>query len=198
LLLLVVRNNISAMSTIVEASQHLFISGTRFKQLLADGVVTKRPPGEYVLDDVRREVLTHLRDVASARGASSTLSHERALLALTQRRVAELKLAVMAGKYISMEEAAIEIEGEYGVIRQQLLGLSAIAASLVGCDRADIEASINAKVSEILRELSSPEEIIDRVRPGDAASAGRESGGATAVRDEADGGSAPAGATDGG
>jgi hypothetical protein len=187
------------MVTIVEAARHLFISGTRFKQLLDAGVIERRPVDGYCLDDVRRQALEHLRSVASARGSSTTLARERAGLAAAQRQIAEVKLATMAGRYVSIEEAGAEIEAEYGNVRQLLLGISgSIAAQLVGLDHVEIGVAIDAKVAEILRELSSPDEILDRVRPDDTASAGGRGTGEVAAGDAAAAGEvAGAGATDG-
>jgi hypothetical protein len=189
LLLPVKRNNISVMATIGESARHIFLSEARFKVLVAAGVITKQPAGGYVLDEVRREVLTHLRDAAGARGAGTTLAHERALLAHAQRRLVEMKADEMAGRLVPIEDAGAEIEAEYGVIRDRLLCLSgSTAASLVGCDRATIGQILDEKIAEILNELSSPDEIIERVQP-DAANASRRGGGAAAAADGTRGGS---------
>jgi hypothetical protein len=161
------------MATQSEVAQHLFLSTQRVRDLLDRGVITRQPVDGYSLDDVRRQYISHLRDVAGARGSTSTLAAERTGLAAAQRQIAEMKLAAMAGQFVSIEDAGQAIEGEYALVREKLRSLSGTtAASLVGCDRAAIGQILDAKVAEILRELSSPEEIIDRVSP-DAAAASR-------------------------
>jgi phage terminase Nu1 subunit (DNA packaging protein) len=197
LLLLVDWRNTVSMSTIAEASGHLFLSETRFKQLLDSGVIDRQPANGYCLTTVRRSYVEHLRGIASARGSSTSLAAERTGLAAAQRQIAEMELAAMAGQFVSIEEAGQEIEAEYGNVRQLLLGIpGSIAAQLVGLDRAEIEVALDAKVAEILRELSTADEIIARVQP-DTATAGRGSGGTAEAAASAAGGSPGAGAADG-
>jgi hypothetical protein len=70
------------MSSQAECAIHLFFSQQWFRELIARGIVARKPANAYDLDVVRREVLTHLRGQDAARGSGETLARERAALAL--------------------------------------------------------------------------------------------------------------------
>ncbi|MCX5496447.1 hypothetical protein OSH11_17200 [Kaistia dalseonensis] len=77
-------------------------------------------------------------------------------------RVKEIYLAlkrrqeylVSQGALVAIEEVAVQLEAEYTIVRERLLGIPGkIAASLVGLDRAAIEEKILEEISEALSEL---------------------------------------------
>lgn len=55
------------MVTIVEAARHLSMSERRFRELLDLDIIIRQPRGQYNLDVVRRQYLTHLRAVIAWR-----------------------------------------------------------------------------------------------------------------------------------
>ena len=148
-----------------EAAQHIFLGQRRFYELLNDGAIERQASG-YLLDDVRKQYIFHMRKMAAGRGAESglDLASERARLAREQTQAAALKNAATRGEYISIEEVGRQLEEEYGVIRQRLLTIPSIAESLVGLDRAAIEAALRSAVTDALNELHDAADIIDEAK----------------------------------
>jgi hypothetical protein len=152
------------LATQSECAAHLFLSTQRFRELLGSGAITRQPTDAYDLTAVRKEYLEHLRDRAGARGSATTLSAERAKLASHQAALAALKLAKLRGTMIEIEAVGIEVESEFGICREKILGIPAVAAQCVGRDRAAIEQLLYERVCECLRELHAPYEVLERVR----------------------------------
>jgi hypothetical protein len=149
------------MATVNEAAAHVFISSTRFKQLIDSGVVERQPPGCYNLDVVREAVFRQLRAVASARGTGIKLADERALLSKRQRELVELKTAKLRGDLVEVEAVAEIIEQNYSVIRERLLAVPWLATDkCVGQDRDAIFEILKRLITETLGELYEPARII--------------------------------------
>jgi phage terminase Nu1 subunit (DNA packaging protein) len=157
------------MSTQAECAEHLFISAQRFRDLLDAGVITRQPTDGYDLDDVRREALTHLRALASNRGAGENLSKERALLAKSQRELSELKTRQLAGQLVEVEGVCFQIENRYAVVRECLLSIPGKCADeLTRRERHEIVEILRREINEALGELYEPARIIEEaggVRP---------------------------------
>jgi len=154
------------MATLAEAAAHIFLGERRFYELLDDGVITRRPAGEYLLDDVRKEYIAHIRKVAAGRGADANidLATERANLARQQTEAAALKNAVARGELVSIEEVGRQLEAEYGVVRQRLLGIPGLlAAALVGLDAASIEKRLQEAIADVLTELHEAHDLASEV-----------------------------------
>jgi phage terminase Nu1 subunit (DNA packaging protein) len=92
------------MATATEAAQHVYLSVGRFRDLLGSGVITRRPSGEYVLDDVRREYIANAQRVMAGRGGDSAaaLSTQRARLAAAQTSAAEFRNALTQGGFVEL------------------------------------------------------------------------------------------------
>jgi hypothetical protein len=149
------------MATVNEAAAHVFISSTRFKQLIDSGVVERQPPGCYNLDRVRESVFRQLRAVASARGTGIRLADERALLSKRQRELVELRTAQLRGTVVEVEAVAEIIEQNYGVVRERLLAVPWLAADqCAGKDRQVIFDILKKLILETLGELYEPARII--------------------------------------
>lgn len=75
-------------------------------------------------------------------------------LALKRR----LEYLVAEGELVPIQDVITKVEAEYTVVREALMGIPGkIAASLVGLDRAAIQAKITDEISEALRELNDPD-----------------------------------------
>jgi hypothetical protein len=61
------------MASLSAAAAHVFLSTTRFKELVDIGAITRQAPGKYDLDVVRRETFAHLR--AERGGHGTALKH---------------------------------------------------------------------------------------------------------------------------
>ena len=94
-------------------------------------------------------------------------------LALKRKREHEQE----TGKLVPIEDVALQVEKEYGLVRERLLTIPGkLAAQLVGRDQAQIEAALLEEVTEALNELHDPAgAAADRSRsPAGAAGAGEE------------------------
>src|SRR3954469_17630566 len=94
--------SVGKMATIAQAAAHICCSRSQFDQYLAEGVINRQPSGKYDLDQVRGEVLAHLRSVAAGRGgaAGSKLTEERTRLVAAKRRREERRGAFEAGQLV--------------------------------------------------------------------------------------------------
>jgi hypothetical protein len=165
------------MTTAAEAARHIFISETRFRQLVDAGTIERQPPGQYDLDVVRKAAFEQLRATASARGSSVKLSDERALLAKRQRELTELKIAKARGAVVEIETVGELLENRYAIVRERLFELPhRVADKIEGLRRNDIVAALNQAIIEVLNELYKParilEEALERSGDGDSPSSG--------------------------
>jgi len=147
------------MATQNEAAAHIDLGDRRFRELIDDGVIERRPPSEYDLEQVRVSYIRHLRKVAAGRGTKTDadLSTERALLTREQRSAAERNNAVARGQLVVIEEVARQVETEYGVVRQRLLAIPGkLADALDGMNREEREVAIAGEITEALNELHDP------------------------------------------
>ncbi|MGD0332452.1 MAG: hypothetical protein ABSA90_04255 [Xanthobacteraceae bacterium] len=150
------------MATIAEAARHIDLGERRFFELLDDGVIERKSPAAYDLDEVRVTYIRHVRKVAAGRGAEkgSDLAAERAKLAREQTEIAARRNAVERGELVSIEEVGRQIEEEYGVVRQRLLAIpGTLADSLVSLDRASIESALHEAIKDALTELHDPTDL---------------------------------------
>src|SRR6266404_9602198 len=121
------------MATIAQAAAHICCSRSQFDQYLAEGVITRQPSNNYDLDQVRREVLAHLRSVAAGRGgaAGSKLTEERTRLVAAKRRREERQDALEAGRLVPIEPIGRMVESSLRVMRDRLLNVPGEVAYLL-------------------------------------------------------------------
>jgi phage terminase Nu1 subunit (DNA packaging protein) len=150
--------------------------------LLADrpqtyrGGTSKPPPTQSAADPTSEKTVAVRERPAAAPGApvetAAILSQSPAKIAEAMgwttaeaQRVKEIYLAlirrqeyeVSQGKLVEIEAVAVQVESEYAVVRERLLGVPGkLAAKLVGLERAEIDAALFAEVSEALNELHDP------------------------------------------
>ena len=149
------------MATLAQAAAHLFISPTRFRQLVDSGAIERQPAGAYDLDKVREAAFAQLRAVASARGTSLRLSDERALLSKRQRELVELKTAKLRGAVVEIELVGEAVERNYAVIKEKLFAVPFLAADkCVGQDRNVILETLRGLIVDVLTELYEPARVI--------------------------------------
>ena len=159
------------MATIAQAAAHICCSRAQFDQYLAEGTITRQPSGQYDLDEVRREVLAHLRSVAAGRGgaAGSKLTEERTRLVAAKRRIAERQDQIEAGQVAQVEPIIRFLQSALLAMRNRLLNLPGeLAFVLAGRDQVEVFEAIDAGVREALEEISNPD------FPARAAAAGLE------------------------
>ncbi len=150
------------MATAKETARHLDLGDRRFRELVEEGTIERRPPGEYDIDHVRVIYIRHLRKAAAGRGVKTDLdlASERAMLTREQTAAAALKNAVARGEYVAIEEVGRQVENEYGLVRQRILAMPGkLADALEGLSREEREAAMTAEVTEALNELHEPARV---------------------------------------
>jgi hypothetical protein len=155
------------MASAAVAAKHIFISPTRFRDLVAVGKIKRKPSGRYALDEVREQYITNMQRTLQGRGGAdggATLSKQRARLANAQ--AAEFKNAVAQGAYVSLNIMQRMTETMFTVFREQSLSLAGkIADSLTPFtpkDRGEIHEVIRVEVYAMLEDFADPEGVIGR------------------------------------
>jgi hypothetical protein len=178
------------MATIAQAAAHICCSRAQFDQYLAEGTITRQPSGQYDLDEVRREVLAHLRSVAAGRGgaAGSKLTEERTRLVAAKRRIAERQDQIEAGQVAQVEPIIRFLQSALLAMRNRLLNLPGELAFVVaGRDQVEVFEAIDAGVREALEEISSPDFAARSAAAGLEAAKGEPRNNRSTEHDEDDG-----------
>lgn len=145
------------MATMSAAAAHVFLSTTRFKELVDSGAVTRpATTGAYDLNEVRREMFAHLRSEKGGHGGAA-LSSERALLAKEQRESITLKNQISRGDFVPLAIIKALLMVMFAVIRERLLTVPGkLADTLAMRTRDEIEEILRAEMIETLDELHDP------------------------------------------
>ncbi len=147
------------MATQKQSAAHIFLSERRFNSLLDQEIVTRMPSGKYELDTVRKEYITHIRDVASGRSgnikANLDLTEERARLAKEQADSQEMKNAMQRGALVQIEDVTDVVEEQFMALRAKLLAMPTKYAALVYTSEDLKEAKLvfEEAILEALNEL---------------------------------------------
>jgi phage terminase Nu1 subunit (DNA packaging protein) len=161
------------MATIAQAAAHIFCSRSQFDQYLAEGAITRQPSGKYDLDEVRREVLAHLRSVAAGRGGAggNKLTEERTRLVAAKRRREERQDAIEAGQVAQLALIRRFLEQMLLGMRNRLLNLPGETAFMLAMrPQAECYEIVDDAVRAALEEIADPAGAAAR-----AAAAGVES-----------------------
>jgi len=146
------------MATVGQAAAHIFLGERAFYELLDRGAIERQPAGEYDLDIVREEAFTHLRNVAAGREKKPGALDGEFEKARKDKELADrtaLQNAVTRGELVAIEEVGKQVEREYAVVRERLLGIAGkLGADLTPKQVARIEA-------EIAQRLPQPEDEAD-------------------------------------
>jgi len=147
------------MATIAQAAAHICCSRAQFDQYLAEGTVTRRPSGQYDLDEVRREVFAHLRSVAAGRGgaAGDKLTAERVALTAAKRRREERQDLLEAGQLAQLALVRRYVEQMLLGIRDRLLGLPGATAYMLAMrPQTECFQVLDDAVRAALEEIADP------------------------------------------
>jgi phage terminase Nu1 subunit (DNA packaging protein) len=151
------------MATAVEAANHIFISPSRFRDLVSAGTITRMSAGRYVLDKVREQYCLNAQRIMAGRAADggASLSAQRARLAMAQAEAAELKNAVSRGDFVALREVETALGGLFGTIRENVLAMPGTLADKLTphtpLDRVAIHEVMRRECRELLTGLSSPD-----------------------------------------
>ncbi len=147
------------MATIAQAAAHICCSRAQFDQYLAEGAVTRRPSGQYDLDEVRREAFAHLRSVAAGRGgaAGDKLTAERTALTAAKRRREERQDQLEAGQLARLAVVRRYVEQMLLGIRNRLLNLPGETAYMLAMrPQAECFELLDNAVRAALEEIADP------------------------------------------
>jgi hypothetical protein len=161
------------MATSAAAAKHLFISTSRFRDLVAGGVITHQPNGKYDLEVVREQYIRNLQKVSAGRGGDggAGLAKQRTRLEAARTEAAEFKNSVNRRDYVSLAQIGTALDSMFGNMRELALSTPGkIADSLTAhCreDRAAIFEIVNAEIRDMLSALSMTEIASPRPTKGD-------------------------------
>jgi hypothetical protein len=150
------------MATAAKAALHIFISPSRFRDLVDEGVITRQPTGGYNFDVVREQYIRNAQRVMQGRGADGgeALSAKRARLADAQASAAEFKNAQAQGNFVELSLMKQMLEQTFLVMREIALGTAGkVADSLqpfTPLDRTEIYRVIHAEICTMLESLADP------------------------------------------
>jgi hypothetical protein len=159
-------------ATAPEAAAHIFISVSRFRDLVAGGTIKHQSNG-YDLATVREQYIRNAQLVMAGRGGAEggvQLAKERALLAQSQRTGVDLKNKIASGGYIEREALLKVLQVALLNVRDKNLALGGkLADRLSGrvFTRAEVGAAINTEVRELLNDLKEPGKYIEQAANGE-------------------------------
>jgi phage terminase Nu1 subunit (DNA packaging protein) len=151
------------MATATEAAAHVFISISRFRDLVAAGTITRMPSGKYKLDRVREEYCLNAQKVMAGRAADggAALSTQRAKLAAAQAQRAEFHNALTQGKYVEIALMKRSLERDFLIMREIALTtpgkISDRLTPYTPKDREAIFQIVKGEIYEMLESLADPD-----------------------------------------
>jgi phage terminase Nu1 subunit (DNA packaging protein) len=153
------------MATSAVAAQHIFLGASRFRDLVAAGVITRQKSGGYKLDMVREEYCLHMQKIAAGRAADggASLSAKRARLAEAQAEAAEFKNIQMRGGFVELPMVQNLLGEMFGVMREIALSVPGkISDGLqphTPKDRGAIYEVVKSEIYDMLNNLADPDKM---------------------------------------
>lgn len=153
------------MATQAECARLIGISVRRFRELVDEGVIPRRPAGQYDFFEVVPTYCANLRQVAAGRGgdeaqANKATEEARRMTALAD--LAEMKAAEQRGRLVPVDQIADAVHGAVQMMKTSLLAIPAKAAARVGAkDTARAEQVIKDEVVEALAALAQVRVVRD-------------------------------------
>jgi terminase small subunit / prophage DNA-packing protein len=133
------------------------MSQPNLTMLIKQGIIDGQPRGQYDIDEVRNQYISHIRQVASGRAANGDLDlgAERARLAKEQADAKEMENAVERGELVYIERVAKEFEAQMTKVRTKLLAVptKVAAEAHAAATVKEVQALIEIAVVEALSEL---------------------------------------------
>jgi phage terminase Nu1 subunit (DNA packaging protein) len=151
------------MATIAQSAQHLFLSTTRFKELVEKGVIQRKGTDGYDLDEVRKSYITYQRTVAAGRlkptDSALDLSAERAKLAKEQTEAISIKNALARGDLVPTKAVAEFMTHDYSLVAERIQAIPGKLADKLASPehpRHVVEEALRYEINEALNELHDP------------------------------------------
>jgi hypothetical protein len=163
------------MATAIKAAKHIFISPSRFRDLLDAEIITRMPAGKYVLDKVREEYILNAQKVMAGRAGEggAALSTQRARLATAQSERAEFQNAISRGDYVKLSVMKDGLIALFSVMRERTLTLPGKIADALQPftpkDRAEIHDILRDECHALLEDLSQGKVLPSARKKGEEA-----------------------------
>lgn len=140
----------------VELADWLGVSERAISDYVRKGVIVRSRPGKFKLRESVRAVATHLRDAASARGASTAgLTAQRERIAREQADKLAMQNAAARREMVSAKAVADEWAGILRLVRSRMLAApSRIQQQLGHLTVHDLD-TIDREIRDALTELSN-------------------------------------------
>jgi hypothetical protein len=132
------------------------------------GGTAKAKPTEKDAEPIEEEAVPILDRTPEEIADSSnwTLVEAQRVKEVYLAKLRKQEFEVEEGLLVEIEAVAHEVGREYSIVRERLLSIPGkLSASLVGCDRAVIEARLLDEITEALTELHEPAKSAEK--PGD-------------------------------
>ncbi|SHG80868.1 hypothetical protein [Bradyrhizobium erythrophlei] len=155
------------MSTAVQAAEHVFISISRFRDLVAIGTITRASPNGYKLARVREEYCKNAQAVMQGREADGPggLTEQRTRIAAATALKLEAANKLASGETVPITSATVIYGAITSTIKETLLGLAGkIADGLrphTSKDRSEIWSIVDREVRQTLTVLGLPQTYVD-------------------------------------
>lgn len=155
------------MATQAQAADHIFCSERRFRELVDEGVITRRPKGGYDLRTVRREAFRHLRHLAAGTGGAG-LAVARTGLAEQQTEAIAFKNSLVRGEYVRVDSVGRVLTENLQVFRELCLAWPGANADKLALgdpvERSRLEERLTAGMHELLSAVAEVGEIVESAR----------------------------------
>jgi hypothetical protein len=157
------------VATASQSAKHIFISTSRFRDLVSNDTIKHKPPGQYVLDEVREQYILNAQEKMAGRGGEggAALTKQRAKLAAAQTAMAEFRNAQLQGGFVDMGLATRKLIEMFSVMREVALGMPGKTADSLTPytpkDRAAIYEILRREIYAMLETLSDPDKTLAEV-----------------------------------
>jgi hypothetical protein len=152
------------MSTAVQAAEHVFISVSRFRDLVAIGTISRAPPNGYKLAKVREEYCKNAQAVMQGREVDGAggLTEQRTRIAAATAVKLEAANALASGKVCLIADVAKVLGAVIEILRENLFAVPARVAEQIAVHSPDdsraiykiVERSIYDEMRQVTRSAA--------------------------------------------
>jgi hypothetical protein len=141
-----------------ESAAHLFMSTSRFMELVADGVIPRAQRRGYNLDRVRRAYCAHLRKTLSEHDevARSSLVGARTALAQQQIEAATRKNAINQADYVPKDVFRKRWLSTVDMLTTRALAICLIAPAIEMRERFEVGEALRDENHAALNDMCNP------------------------------------------
>lgn len=151
-----VSGNSDSEISAVELADWLGVSERAISEYARKGIIARSAPGKFMLRESVRAVATHLREAASARGASSAgLTAQRERIAREQADKLAMQNAAARREMVSAKAVADEWADILRLVRSRMLATPSRIQQQLGHLSAHDLDTIDREIRDALTDLSN-------------------------------------------